>query len=68
MRININGDDGVCMDSMNTCNCEMGDSVMVFIQPQKISSVYSFTDAFKKGTLYPELDKPFMAGGCDYAR
>lgn len=37
---------------------------MVFIEMQELSDVYDETDAFRAGTLFPELDKPFCPGGC----
>lgn len=52
----------------NDCNCEKGNSAMVFIQPQKLMEIYAFSDAFKCGTLFPELNKPFLGGGCHYGR
>jgi len=46
------------------CNCEKGDSVMVFVDRQEIGEVYMPSEAFSAGTLYPEMRKPFLAGGC----
>ena len=46
------------------CNCEKGDSVMVFIDVQEIGDIYTPSDALKNGTLFPELNKPFLMGGC----
>jgi len=35
---------------------------MAFVNMQPIDSVYSVTDALKKGTLFPNIDKPFEEG------
>jgi len=37
---------------------------MAYIIPQqRITQVYKSIDALKRGTLFPELDKPFMGRG-----
>ena len=59
-RITTDSDNGF----KENCNCEKGDSVMVFIQVQEIGDIYTAQDAFKNGTLFPELNKPFLMGGC----
>ena len=37
---------------------------MAFVDMQPLDNVYSMSDAFKSGTLFPNLDKPFFGGGC----
>ena len=64
MKIRINDGSSMMWDSSPKCNCEKGDSVMVFIDVQEIGDVYNTTEAYKNGTLYPELNKPFFMGGC----
>ena len=61
MKIRINGTE---MPDNCKCNCEKGDSVMVFVDRQEIGEVYMPSEAFSAGTLYPEMRKPFLAGGC----
>lgn len=36
---------------------------MAYVPLQKIGMVYDSMKAFDRGTLYPELDKPFLGGG-----
>lgn len=36
---------------------------MAYVPFQQWGSVYEINDAFPKGTLFPELDFPFMRGG-----
>ncbi len=44
--------------------CECGDlPVMAYVPVQEIRCVYDPMEAYRQGTLYPELDKPFMKGG-----
>ena len=64
MKIRINEGSAMAFDSGLKCNCEMGDSVMVFIDVQEIGDTYNTAEAYKNGTLYPELNKPFCMGGC----
>lgn len=35
---------------------------MVFINMQPLNDVYPLDKAFCRGTLFPELDKPFLGG------
>lgn len=64
MKIKISESDMQCMPCAEQCNCEKGDSAMVFVKVQKIGAVYNTDEAFSAGTLFPELRKPFLAGGC----
>lgn len=36
---------------------------MAFVNPQPFEQVYSLSDSFSRGTLFPDLDKPFLRGG-----
>ncbi len=36
---------------------------MAFVNMQPLDSVYELSDAFCRGTLFPNIDKPFLAGG-----
>ncbi len=43
---------------------ENGDILaMAFVNIQPFDKVYSAPDAFSAGTLFPDLNKPFLAGG-----
>ena len=63
MKIRINQADAY-NGFYSDCNCEKGDSVMVFIDVQEIGDIYTANEALKQGTLFPELNKPFLMGGC----
>lgn len=41
------------------CSCPLA---MVFINSQPIESVYPLAEAFCEGTLFPNLNKPFLGG------
>lgn len=36
---------------------------MAFVNVQPFGRVYDPAEAFVRGTLYPDLDKPFLMGG-----
>lgn len=36
---------------------------MAYIPQQRIETLYEPMQAYRAGTLYPELDKPFLAAG-----
>jgi len=38
---------------------------MAFVNVQPFDEIYSLSEAFKSGSLYPSLHKPFLAGGAD---
>lgn len=51
-------------DAMNFFKNSDGDVLtMAFVNLQPLDSVYELSDAFCRGTLFPNLDKPFLAGG-----
>lgn len=37
---------------------------MAYIPMQFYRDTYEIEEGFNKGTVFPELDKPFLAGGC----
>ena len=39
---------------------------MSYVPYQKFNNYYSEEEALMNGTLFPELDKPFMKGRCKY--
>ncbi len=36
---------------------------MAFVNIQPLNAVYDVDTGFTKGTIFPNLDKPFLAGG-----
>lgn len=51
-----------CVDSPSNRND--GILTMAFVDMQPLESVYSLSDAFSSGTLFPNLDKRFWGGKC----
>ncbi|HIU77015.1 MAG TPA: spore coat associated protein CotJA [Candidatus Pelethocola excrementipullorum] len=43
-----------------TCNCVLG---IAAVPIQQFGSVYDNCKALKRGTIFPDLDLPFFAGG-----
>ncbi len=41
---------------------------MAFINPQPLEDVYELDKALMNGTLFPNIDKPFLAGGKKHDR
>lgn len=37
---------------------------MAYIPPQKFRNIYPIDKGFYRGTIFQELDKPFMGGNC----
>lgn len=54
----------------NMSQTEYGNDVlaMAFVNVQPLDTVYSLSEAFRRGTLFPDLDKPFLAGGYENDR
>lgn len=56
------------MQSM-TKNCICDDDgislAMAYVMPQQWQKIYESEQGFHKGTIFEELDKPFMGGNCD---
>ncbi len=36
---------------------------MAFLEIQPLDAVYSLSEAFNSGTLFPDLNKPLLVGG-----
>ena len=65
--------DNVRNENMGTVACqprytEVGGCdwlpVLAFVPVQELKQVYEPERGFCRGTIFPELDKPFEAGGC----
>lgn len=41
---------------------------MAFVNMQPLDTVYSLSEALRRGTLFPDIDKPFLAGGKTHER
>lgn len=41
---------------------------MAFVNMQPLDTVYSLSEAFRRGTLFPDLDKPLLVGGHTHDR
>ncbi|MBQ9861215.1 MAG: spore coat associated protein CotJA [Clostridia bacterium] len=37
---------------------------MAYVLAQQWNTLFEIEEGFARGTIYPELDKPFMGGGC----
>ena len=59
----IRNDASMGADCGDFGNAADGVLTMAFINPQPFDSVYGLPDGFERGTLFPDLDKPFLAGG-----
>ena len=44
-------------------DCEDMVVAMAYVPWQQWGNVYTVEEAYSKGTLFPDLDKPFLAGG-----
>ena len=45
-------------------NCGIAETLaMAYIKDQPFGEVYSMSEALCRGTLFPDLDKPYCAGG-----
>lgn len=51
----------------NTCAHQPPVVAMAYVPWQRLERVYDSDKAFCRGTLFPELDKPFMVGGRGHA-
>lgn len=52
--------DNFCQDAPQNRND--GILTMAFVDMQPLESVYSLSEGFSNGTLFPNLDKPFLGG------
>lgn len=52
---------------MDNCGCgsmpEQMVIAMAYVPKQQWNGTYDLCEGLKKGTIFPELDKPFMVGG-----
>lgn len=48
----------------DVCGCDGWLPVLGFVPVQKLNNVFEPECGFSKGTIFPELEKPFLAGGC----
>ena len=44
-------------------HCENDVLAMAFVNMQPLDTVYSLSESFRRGTLFPDLDKPLLVGG-----
>lgn len=59
--------DGICSDTVGvTADSICGNTVlaMAYVLIQQFENLYEIEEGFDRGTVFPELDKPFMGGGC----
>ena len=57
-------DDNFCISEPKQLNG--GILTMAFVDSQPLESVYDFEQSLKSGTLFPNLNKPFLRGGMMY--
>ena len=58
---------GVCYDAVGVAEdpiCGNMVLAMAYVLMQQFESLYEIEEGFDRGTVVPELDKPFMGGGC----
>ena len=59
---------GVCQDAeqpvMTEHDCHGMVLAMAYVPVQQWGPLYETEVGFKQGTIFPDLDKPFMKGGC----
>lgn len=61
--INEAADNAVCVCHSNTSGINMPIG-MCYVPWQKWGRVYDACNALERGTLFPDLDKPFLGGYC----
>lgn len=54
-------DGNFCIDTDFNTNTD-GILTMAFVNMQPIESIYKTDDAFPRGTIFPNIDKPFFGG------
>ena len=54
------------MDSLSSNDKEMQLAMAYIVMQSQITQLYKTEFALKQGTIFPELDKPFMRGRGDY--
>ena len=55
-------------NNMSHTECEGDVLAMAFVNMQPLDTVYSLSEAFRRGTLFPDLDKPLLTGGHTHDR
>lgn len=50
---------GECDSKGTECDCPLA---MVFINSQPLDNVYPLAEGFSEGTIFPNLNKPFLGG------
>lgn len=55
-------------NNMSHTECEDGVLAMAFVNMQPLDTVYSLSESFRRGTLFPDLDKPLLTGGHTHDR
>ena len=64
-RRTANGDMYTCTENIVTeQNCDDMVLAMAYVPVQQFNTLFEIEEGFARGTIYPELDKPFMGGGC----
>ncbi|MBQ7038100.1 MAG: spore coat associated protein CotJA [Clostridia bacterium] len=64
-RRTANGDMYMCTENIVTeQNCDDMVLAMAYVPVQQFNTLFEIEEGFARGTIYPELDKPFMGGGC----
>lgn len=51
-------------DPVTPPNCGPMVLAMSYVPVQQWNTLYEIEEGFDRGTIFPELDKPFMGGGC----
>ncbi len=62
------------MDTTHDCDCQQDSHdehrhcedmvvAMAYVPWQRMDNMFAVEEGFHRGTLFPELDKPFTAGG-----
>lgn len=51
-------------DCRTECEMKSMHLAMAYMPWQKFGETFSCSDGFQKGTIFPELYKPFLRGGC----
>lgn len=50
-------------NNMSHTESESDVLAMAFVNMQPLDTVYSLNESFRRGTLFPDLDKPLLVGG-----
>ena len=58
---------GICDEAMSSIavnDCADMVVAMAYVPIQPWQTLFEVEDGFKRGTVFPDLDKPFMGGAC----